>query len=278
MHRCLSLSLLGLFGFSSLAFAEVGEIRVQQPLAVSWEENILQEALEEPSGIVYHQERGTLFVVSDDGLIAELALDGEVLDSRELVDDDLEGITVDPATGLLYVAIEGKEQVLEVTPGKFKKRRKFDIERKLRGFPIFPKGGNGIESITFVPNADHPMGGTFWVANQRESGDSDEGSWLAEVVLPLNKKKGGKGRIIRAWRFDMLDISGLQYLSESRRLALISDLQNLYLELSLDGQVLREQALPGYDQEGITVDAEGNIYIAVDGDGDGHDAVMRLNP
>lgn len=276
MCRFLPVLLLGLLCLPGTVAAEVEDIRVRQALAISWQENILREAFEEPSGIVYHPQRGSLFLVSDDGEIAEMSTDGELLNRRRLVDDDLEGVTVNPATGLLYVVIEGSERVLEVEPGELKRLRKFDIERKWRGHKLFPKGGNGIESITFVPNADHPQGGHFWVANQREADDSDEQSWLAEVVLPLDRKKGGKGRVQRAWRFALLDISGLQYLPARRRLALISDLQNLYLELSLDGEVLREMALPGYDQEGITVDAQGRIYLAIDGDGDGHDAVMRL--
>jgi hypothetical protein len=278
--------LLALGGPPALAIADEmqalrsgnADIHFSAPLAVRWRDNLLDKDFSEPSGIVYHPQRGTLFLVGDGGKLAEVDLDGERLEREALGNYDLEGITVDPASGLLYLAVEGRERVLEVDPDELEIRREFDIERRWRGSEIFPRGGNGIESITFVPNTSDPDGGTFWVANQHEAIDDGEGSWLVELRLPLAKKGGGKARIIRALRCALLDIAGLQYLSDPPRLALISDRQNLYAELSLDGKVLLERALPGHDQEGVTVGPDGRIFITVDGDGSREDAVMVLPP
>ena len=87
----------------SLAFAES---LVEWPL----------ETFEEPSAVVYHPPRKTLFVVGDQGDVAEVDLDGNIL-NRRAIGGDLEGITCDPATGKLYVVREGHEIVLNFTLG-----------------------------------------------------------------------------------------------------------------------------------------------------------------
>jgi hypothetical protein len=56
----------------------------------------------EPSGLAYHPKRKTLFVVSDDGPIAELAVDGTVKNYWHSAYYDREGIAFRPADGCLY--------------------------------------------------------------------------------------------------------------------------------------------------------------------------------
>ncbi len=36
---------------------------------------------------------------------------------KRICDADFEGITCDPATGLLYIAVEGEEKIIEMDPG-----------------------------------------------------------------------------------------------------------------------------------------------------------------
>src|SRR5262245_14903494 len=50
----------------------------------------------EPSGIVYHPDRGTLFAVGDRGHVVEMTRDGEVLSRRRISHLDLEGVTIGP--------------------------------------------------------------------------------------------------------------------------------------------------------------------------------------
>ncbi len=248
-------------------------------LAAQWRDNILRKRVNEPSGIVYHPGRDSLFVVGDEGRISEIDRKGRRLQRKRLGGGDLEGVTVNPNTGLLYVAVEGRERVLELSPKKLKLLREFDIERRQSGFTAFPKGSNGIEAIAFVPNPQRRHGGTFWVANQGEgvSGDK-EAARLVELELPLSTPGDGRGHILRVFDSRIGDLAGMHYLPKRRRLALISDRHNLYLELSLDGEVLLARSLPGRDQEGIAVDGDGAIYIAVDGGGGEGDAVMKLPP
>ncbi|NIN37066.1 MAG: hypothetical protein GTO60_19020, partial [Gammaproteobacteria bacterium] len=59
---------------------------------------------------------------------------------------------------------------------------------------------------------------------------------------------------------------GIHYTPSSRRLLIISDANNLLLDVSLTGQVLETYLLPGKKQEGITIDEDGFLYIAQDTD------------
>ncbi len=275
--RFLLIFLWGIMPFADL-FASEQQITFNSALSAKWTSNILKGSLSEPSGIVYHPRRKTLFVVSDDGYISEISLKGKILKNKFVDDADMEGIPVDPKTGLLYVAIEGDEIVLEIAPNELTILRTFNIERVYQERMILPEGGNGIESITFVPNADHGEGGTFFVGNQVVSYKVEEKSYIAEIELPLRSKSNLKGKIKNVFLANINDISGMQYLHQTNRIGVISDLQNIYAEISLDGKVIKEFALPGYDQEGITLDEEGNIYLAIDGDGGVLDAVMKIIP
>jgi len=69
----------------------------------------------EPPGIVFSARRGTLFAVDDEGTICELQLDGTLVNKKRINRADLEGITIDPATGLLYAI---KEHASYLLPGK----------------------------------------------------------------------------------------------------------------------------------------------------------------
>ena len=72
--------------------------------------------------------------------------DGKVLRTTRLRHNDLEGITHDPSSGLLYVAVEGAEDILELDPDTLAVLRTFSIPRKLNGKTVLKKGGGGIEA------------------------------------------------------------------------------------------------------------------------------------
>jgi len=98
-------------------------------------------------------------LVGDHGDIAELRADGKIL-RRKHCGGDLEGIAYDPRTGLLYLAVEGVDEIWECDPGNFEVKRRFKIDRAYRGDSDFLKaGGQGIEGIAFIPDSRHPEGG-----------------------------------------------------------------------------------------------------------------------
>lgn len=243
------------------------EMGASRPVALpyNWIGNITQSQIAEPSGITYHPTRRSLFVADDSGSVYEISLEGRLIQSKGLNERDIEGITVNPDTGLLYAAVEDDEAILELDPKDLAIQREFRIGRNYKGEQLLRKGGMGIEAIAFVPDASHPEGGTFWVGNQSFSLKAkDEPSVVCEVVVPLRSTtaKQSDGTIIRAYKMDFIDISGLAYDTQGDFLVLISDTTNLLVELKREGTILRQYLLPGDEQEGIVLDGLGYMYLA----------------
>lgn len=231
----------------------------------------------EPSGVVFHPARRTLFVVDDGGVLCEFTPDGRVVRQALVRDADFEGITVDPSTGLLYIAIEGAESLLEVDPETFEALREFALPRAFEGRTLMKAGGQGIEAVTFVPDDAHPHGGTFFVANQSMRLDRipEDLSVIVEAELPLRSAgaEPGAARILRYFLPGVADIAGLHFDAKRHVILAASDATDRLLVLAPDGRLLASRDLPGQDQEGITVDSTGALFIAQDSGG-----VLRLEP
>ncbi len=229
-----------------------------------WVGDIDQIEFNEPSGACWHKSRETLFLVGDEGDICEIKRDGTLVKQKHIRDADFEGVTHDPSTGLLYVVIEEEEIVLEIHPDTFEILREFSIPRQFNGRTLLNAGGEGIEAITFVPDAKHPEGGVFYAANQAFTLDDEEDvSAVFEIELPLRSRKG-KPRIIDYFSPGVIDLSGLYYDTKTDHLFVVSDAANIILEYSRQHELLSVQAFPGDNQEGITADPDGFIYIAQD--------------
>jgi len=222
----------------------------------------------EPSGIAFSARRGTLFIVGDEGNICELLPDGTLIRTQHIYKADLEGITINPATGLLYAIKEHAMKILEFHPGSLKLLRQFPIETRL--MPHTPARRNrkrGIEAITFVPDTGHPSGGTFFIANQGwRTGQANNGSTIYEIEVPLHATPEASqvAHILRHFEPGLTDLSGIYYDNSQQLLLLISDKHDTLMLLGTDGKIRASYTLPGENQEGITLDAAGYLYIAQD--------------
>ena len=226
--------------------------------------DIDKQQLREPSGICFHAQRGTLFVVSDEGEVAEIKKDGTPV-ANWMVKGDLESIAIVPETGLLYIGIEGEDILLEFDPIRGEVTRRFPINRSFKGDPNFLKKqtdsyDNGIESLAFVPDNNHPEGGTFYVGNQWDP------AMVMEVLVPLKSSRAAEAeaRIIRVLPFKMNDPAAMYYDPVTKRLNIVSDADNILVEVTLEGRMVKEYAFLGNDQEGLCRDDEGYLYIAED--------------
>ena len=232
-----------------------------------WVGNIDKVGFNEPSGICWHSQRETLFVVGDEGDICEIKTDGTLIKQKRIRHADFEGITHDPSSGLLYIAIEGAESIIQITPETFEVLQEFSLPRTLDGKTVLKSGGQGIEAITFVPDPAHPEGGTFYVANQSFSlTDEHDISAVFQVELPL-RSNTGKPKLLGYFTPGVIDLSGLYYDPTSDHIFVISDETNIILEYSRSHDLVKEYAFPGDNQEGITVDNAGFMYIAQDSGG-----------
>lgn len=218
----------------------------------------------DPSGICLHPTRRTFFVVSDKGRLFEIRQDGTPVANIALK-GDLEDITVDPRSGLLYIIVEGDDVILEFDPETKKVTRRFPINRSYRGNPNFLQKqtdtyDNGIEALTFLPDPGHPEGGAFYAGNQEDP------PCIMELLVPLRtaRSKEAEAKIIRVLPFRMRDPGAIVFDPKTKLLNVVSDADNLFLEITLDGKLVREYAFPGNDQEGIAWDDQGYIYICQD--------------
>ncbi len=229
-----------------------------------WRGDIDKTKFNEPSGVCWHAQRGTLFLVGDEGDICEIRTDGELVKQKRIRPADFEGITHDPTTGLLYVAVEEAESVLEVHPETFAVQREFAIPRTFEGKTLLEAGGEGFEAITFAPDASHPEGGVFHIANQAFTLDNEQDiSAIFQVELPL-RGQTGKPKITGYFTPGIIDLAGLHYDPKTDHICVVSDAANILLEYSRQYELLNVYAFPGDNQEGITVDADDHIYIAQD--------------
>ena len=234
-------------------------------LPYNWIGDITKARMAEPSGITYHPTRKSLFIADDTGIVYEINLNGTRIQAKGVNELDIEGITVDPTTGLLYVAVEDDEAIIEIEPETLTIQREFRIAREFKGEQLLRKGGMGIEAIAFVPDASHTEGGTFWIGNQSFSlKEKDEPSVVCEVVVPLRTatQRKSEGSIINAYKMDFIDISGLVYDMQDDLLILISDTTNLLVEMNRQGTILSRYLLPGNEQEGVALDGLGYMYVA----------------
>jgi hypothetical protein len=229
--------------------------------------NIEKSGFNEPSGICYHAGRGTLFAVGDNGDIGEFHTDGRVIRTRHVRHADFEGITWDPSSGLLYVAVEGREKILEVDPDRLAVRREFGIPRRHEGRMLLKPGGQGIEAIAFVPDAGHPEGGTFFVSNQGfRLDDREDGSVILELSVPL-RSATNTVRVLRHVFPGVIDLAAMHYDKPTDRLLIVSDATDTLTAYTRDLKPVQSWRLPGRDQEGLTLDPDDYMYIAQDSGG-----------
>lgn len=233
-----------------------------------------KEKLNEPSGIIYHQSRSSLFAVGDEGDIFEFSLKGKIINKKTLKNVSFEGITYHPQTGILYAVIEGEDSILEILPDSLDPQRKFHIPRSHLGKTILHERPQGLEAITFIPNEKHPEGGTFVVGNQSFTlNNPDDESALIELELSLKNSSKTQVKILRHFPMPFIDIAGLEYHSQKNIIYAVSDATNTLHQVTRNGKVIKSQAFPGNDQEGITIDKNGNVYIAQDSGG-----ILKYSP
>lgn len=220
------------------------------------------------SGLTFHPGRKTLFAVSDEGYILEMETGGTILQQERVrKGGDFEGIAFNPVTGLLYVAVEGDEVILEVKPDTLEVIRDIPIDRVFGASVLLDPKGNGVEGITFVPTRNAAsggvMGGRFYLVNQGEELEEVDPPIVFEVEI-IDSENGPQAKIVRYFGVGSTDLSGIHYEPSQDQLIVISDSNDLAMEVTLDGELANAYPLPGKDQEGITIDRDGFLYIAQD--------------
>jgi hypothetical protein len=229
------------------------------PLSASWRDigGGLPSGFE-PSGAAWQTRTKRLLVVSDEGMIAAMDAEGGSLHTWTLA-GDLEGICVaDPATDLVYVAVERPPEIVEYNLAEGRVVRVFPFPGFEDGAP-HQKKNKGPEALTFVADPSDSEGGVFWAGIQADG-------TVRALSLPLRSNPNGvAARELRRFapRPGHTDLSGLDWDPVSGKIWAVYDKDDLVAILDKDGRVEETRTLPGDAQEGIAL-APGWIFIADD--------------
>ena len=123
----------------------------------------------EPSGIVWDDFTGALWVVDDEGQLARMLDDGTSTDYWTVSAGlDLEGVAVTGTTPKLYLGEEDPPTIREYNSSSTAAPTSTGKSWEL-GVPV--TSGSGMEGLTWVPNGYHPYansasGGVFFASSQ----------------------------------------------------------------------------------------------------------------
>jgi uncharacterized protein YjiK len=219
-----------------------------------------KKKLAEPSGVVFHPGRGTLFCVGDRGHVVELSREGKVLQRERLGKLDLEGVTVGPGGRLYAVKEADKPSIIELDPDSLEVLRTFEVKRKLGGAKIIARKKNkGLEGIAWVPEHN-----AFYVLNQ------DKPPQIVKLSVPLDDPDGGKAKPVSAVGLEEFISDGAADLhwDPASGHFLVAETtgggKGKLHEVSPDGEHLRSMPIPGDRPEGFTLDDTGTAFIAQD--------------
>jgi uncharacterized protein YjiK len=220
-----------------------------------------QLGVAEPSGIAFHAKTGHLFVIGDDGKIAELDGNGRAVRSLALP-GNLEDVTVHEPSGDLVILSELNSELILYDPaGQERKRWRLDKAAVLGSASADPN--QGFEGLTFRPDPSLPGGGMFYLTHQRTP------AAVVAIAFDPGRAAGTLGADVVKGRWELSgyeDLTAITYVAELDRLLVISDAQDVLIVMRTDGTVERDVAIPGKQQEGISVDGQGNVWIADDRD------------
>ncbi len=199
----------------------------------------------EPSGVAYHPKRDSLFVVGDEGLLAEVSLDGKVLRTR-MLGGDLEGVTCDVEGGRLYVVREGADEIVELRDEDLSTVRKVGVDRGFDGDKNFLKrGGDGLEGIAYRPPSVPGARGRLFAVNQYDP------PALIELDYPFDDPGARTATIRNAWLVKGAPLSDLFWDAKIDAFVVVSALWRKAYVLGADGRIVRGVPLPGIMQEGL---------------------------
>jgi uncharacterized protein YjiK len=235
---------------------EKQEKRTRSPLG---EGVAMNPGVAEPSGIAYHPRLRRLFVVGDEGTLAELDGDGRVVSATPL-GANLEGVAVHDPSGVLVLLDEVRAELIVYDAGarEVKGRWRLDSEA-LTGRK--GKGRDGFEGLAFRPEPGRPGGGVFYLAHQR-----GPAMLVAVEFDPAGAPRPiGESSVVGRWEMKGLrDLTALSWSPELGRLLVLADAEDELLLLRPDGSVEKRLRIPGVQQEGVCMDAAGDLWIADD--------------
>jgi len=223
-------------------------------------ERLATSGVREPSGVAFDLRTRHLFVVGDEGRLAELDTTGQVRGHRA-VKGNLEDVAVHPRSGSLFLLSEKKSELVFYDPTTSAERTRWRLDdAALLGEE--PRAKNqGFEGLAFHEQPSRPGGGLLYLVHQRSPAmvvvvafdpEDTAGPLAAEVVVDRWRLEGHE------------DLTAATWVPSLGRLLVVADARDRILVVREDGSVEAEVVLPGLQQEGLSMDDGGTLWVADD--------------
>ncbi|MEO8501757.1 MAG: SdiA-regulated domain-containing protein [Vicinamibacteria bacterium] len=241
------------------------KIKMGKPEKGGWSILGVPERLEatgvrEPSGIAFDPIRKSFFLVGDEGSLVELSTAGKPI-GQIPASGNLEDLAFHTPSGRLVLLSEKKSELLVVDPATGKRTGKFKLDDEALLGEVPADKNQGFEGIAFRPEAGRPGGGVFYLVHQRAP------AVMVTMAFDPTAATGSVGAdalIRRTPVPNREDLTAVTYDAALDRLFVIADSKDRLVMLSVSGEEEAEIVLPGAQQEGMTFDPEGNLWIADD--------------
>jgi uncharacterized protein YjiK len=223
-------------------------------------ESFPDTGVREPSGVAFDARRGRMFVVGDEGTLSTLDRNGSRL-ATVPAPIQVEDVAVLPDGSLLLVRELGGELIaVDAETGKEKRRWRLDKPALLGR-----RGGlnvnAGFEGLAFRPGAQRPGSGVLYLVHQRSPA----------AIVAVAFDPGAPGDLLGAeavrsrWDLDEQgELTAATYVPSLDRVLAIADARDRLLVLGPDGGIEASIPLPGVQQEGLSFDDKGALWVADD--------------
>jgi len=215
-------------------------------------------AVREPSGVVFVPSAKALYVIGDEGSLARVDLQGNVV-AHFPVKGNLEDVAFHAPSGKLVILNEKKGELLITDPQTGAVGARFTLDVAALLGPAAGGKNEGFEGLAFRPVPGEPGGGIFYLVHQKEP------AALLAIAFDPTSAGGVIGSVAKRGLREMPgrdDLTAVTVMPGQERLAVIA--HHRILIMSFDGDEEFDFSIPGTHQEGIAFDADGNLWIAED--------------
>jgi uncharacterized protein YjiK len=216
------------------------------------------------SGLTYNPDTNTLFaVINNPEQLLELTLEGEVIRKMALAGfHDTEGLTY-LGEGRFAVTEESRRSIVIIDSLDGVEVLERDMYRSIAIPFAFTKRNRGFEGIT----VDRQTGSLYVVNEKRPRSLLQIDGLLDSTQISINFSTPWD---LESRSLGKTDLAGLQFLSQTNHLLILSEESKRVTEVDTEGNAYGYLDLGRGDAglqeeveqpEGVTVDAQGNIYI-----------------